>query len=93
MLADFFAPGNLPFAVALIVMGGLTALEVLGTLLGMGLSQLIDSALPDFDLGLDADADVGVDLGADAGVDLHGGAAGARGNARGNGASYIERAL
>lgn len=69
------ASHNLPFIVALGVMLGLALLEVGTTLLGAGLSGLVDGLLPDFDLGLDtdidADADVNVDVDAPDGVGSH----------------------
>jgi len=73
MLEFLGAPQNLPFSVAIGVMFGIAAVEVVGTLLGAGVSQLLDSALPDFDADVDVDADL--DLDADAAVSagsLHG---------------------
>lgn len=54
MLALFGADGNLPFATALAVMLLLALLEGVGTLLGLGLSALIDALLPHVDLDVDA---------------------------------------
>jgi hypothetical protein len=51
----FFAPENVLFSVALLVMLVLAALEALGVILGGGISHAVDAMLP----GLDADADVG----------------------------------
>jgi hypothetical protein len=58
MFENFFADPNLPFAVALLIMVGLGIIEGVGTVLGLGLSGLLDSLLPDLDLDLDLDADV-----------------------------------
>lgn len=71
MLELLAAPHNLPFAVALGVMLGLSALELLSTLLGAGLSGIVDGMLPEFDLDLDVDvgADMDLDADADVGVD------------------------
>jgi len=58
MFENFFADPNLPFAVALLVMVGLGLIEGIGTMLGLGLSGLLDSLLPDLDMDLDLDADI-----------------------------------
>lgn len=48
---DFFLqPENVPFMVALGVMLGLFSLEMISLLLGLGLSDIVDSMLPDFDV-------------------------------------------
>lgn len=47
------ATENLPFSVALAVMLAVGLLEVVGMLLGAGLSVVIDGLLPDFDLDVD----------------------------------------
>jgi len=57
------AAPNQPFAIALGIMLALAALEVLGLVLGAGLSDAIDSVLPDLDF--DADIDLDLDLDAD----------------------------
>ncbi len=64
MLEFLGAPQNLPFSVAIGVMLGIALVEFASTLLGAGVSQLLDSVLPD----LDFDADVDVELDADADV-------------------------
>ncbi len=56
--AFFFAAGNQPFFVATVVLLVIAGLEVVSLVLGLGLSELIDSWLPDFDADLDADVDV-----------------------------------
>jgi hypothetical protein len=63
------AEQNLPFTVALAVMLGIALLEVVGTLMGLGFSNLLDTLLPDIDVDLDVDMDADVDVDAD--VDLH----------------------
>lgn len=50
------ADGTTPFTVALAMMLVLALLEGVGALIGYGLSNVIDSALPDFDVDLDIDA-------------------------------------
>lgn len=57
MAAYLAAPHNLPFAVALGIMLGLSLLEVLSTLFGAALSQLLDTVVPEVD-GLLGDVDL-----------------------------------
>jgi len=59
-------PGNLPFAAALVVLVGLGIIELVGLIIGIGLTSLLDDLLPDLDfdsdrLGVDVDIDAGVD--------------------------------
>ena len=54
---DFLTPAVAPFTIALIIMAMLAVMEIVGLMFGMGLSGLLDSALPDFDADMDADAD------------------------------------
>lgn len=49
------ASQNMPFTVALMVMFGIALLEGLMTLLGVGLSNVIESLMPDIDFDVDAD--------------------------------------
>jgi len=75
-LFDFIlAPGNFPFAVALGLMLGIALLEGTMTLLGAGLSQAIDSLIPDSfgDVDLDADVDMDIDADVDADLDMDSG--------------------
>lgn len=58
MIEFLTAPANMPFTIALCVMAGIAALELITMLLGFALSHLVDSAIP----GLDHDVDVGLDL-------------------------------
>lgn len=71
---DFlFAEGNLPFAVALGLMLAIAVLEGTMTLLGAGMSEAIDSLLPESlgDVDLDADVDIDIDGAVDgAGLDF-----------------------
>ena len=55
MLGFLFLPANLPFAVAIVLMIAIAVLEGATSLLGHGLSQLIDGFL----IEVDADADAG----------------------------------
>jgi hypothetical protein len=68
---DFItATQNAPFLIALCVMFGVAVLEGVGTLLGGGFSQLIDSVLPDLDLDIDVDLDVDADVDVDVDLDV-----------------------
>ena len=58
---DIFHPALTPFSVALIIMAGLAALEILGLILGTGFSSLFDSVAPDVDLDIDLDLDADID--------------------------------
>lgn len=55
MIEFISATSNLPFSIALAIMLIIAILEGVGTLLGMGISSLIDGMLPDFDVDFDAD--------------------------------------
>lgn len=55
MMAFSASPENIPFAVALLVVLAVSCIEGVGTLIGLSLSTLLDSILPDFDLGLELD--------------------------------------
>ena len=69
----FFAVGNLPFAIALTLMCGIGAIEVVSMLLGLGVSELIDNAIgfdSDVDVDVDVDFDVDVDVDFDVDVDM-----------------------
>ena len=51
---DFLIAGqNLPFTVAICLMLVITFMEGVGTLLGSGLSEVVESLMPDFDLDVD----------------------------------------
>jgi hypothetical protein len=56
---DFLlSPGNSPFTISLAIMLILALLELITASLGMGLSEMVDSVLPDFDADIDADIDM-----------------------------------
>lgn len=59
-MIDFLLhPANSPFVVALALMIVFTIIEIVSASLGMGLSEMVDSVLPEFDADIDVDADVG----------------------------------
>ena len=49
MIEFFLSPSNTPFAIALAVMIAFTVIEIISASLGMGLSEMVDSLIPDFD--------------------------------------------
>lgn len=57
MIAHLLAEQNLLFSLALAVMLGLALLEGVGMMMGLLVSSLLDSLLPDMDLDADADLD------------------------------------
>jgi hypothetical protein len=57
MLEFIFSVHNQPFAVAIALMLLIALLEGVTTILGMGLSGLLDSIVPDLDVDLDVDGD------------------------------------
>lgn len=62
MVDYFLAPGNTPFTVALVLMVVMTVVEIISASLGMGLSEMVDSFLPEFEADIDVDIDMdGVD--------------------------------
>lgn len=66
MIAFILADQNLPFAVALALMLLIAVLEGVTTVLGMGLSGILDSLMPEMDVDIDIDMDVDVDADVDA---------------------------
>ena len=62
---DLFHPALLPFTAALIVLGLIAALELVGLLFGVAFSSLVDSALPEIELDADADFEMDAELGGD----------------------------
>lgn len=60
MTAYFTAAGSIPFTVALGLVLVMAIFEILSVSLGLGLSEMVDSLLPDLDGGLAADVD-GID--------------------------------
>lgn len=62
MIEQFLEPQNLPFSVALMIMVFLGFIEGIGMVIGLGVSDVLDSLLPDMDV--DADLDIDIDGGA-----------------------------
>lgn len=58
MLEFLTADGNQPFTVALAVMLIIAVFEGVTTLMGAGISELLDALLPDIDIDVDIDVDV-----------------------------------
>jgi len=57
-MVDFFlSPANTPFTIALGLMISFTLIEVVTASMGMGLSDMIDSMLPEIDADIDLDMD------------------------------------
>ena len=52
-MTDFFAPGNTPFAVAILLVALIAVVEIVGLLVGFSASGAIDSQLPDLDVDAD----------------------------------------
>ncbi len=63
MMDFLLAPANTPFVTSLAVMLTFTLIEILSTSMGMGLSEMVDSLLPEFDADIDIDVDVDGDIG------------------------------
>lgn len=57
MVTFFLSPGNSPFTISLAIMLIIALLEVISASLGMGISEMVDSVLPEFDADIDADID------------------------------------
>ena len=58
---DFFHPAMTPFTFAILLMLVIMALELVGLMLGGGVSDILDSALPDLDADIDLDIDAELD--------------------------------
>lgn len=56
MIEFLLSSQNMPFAIAIVVMGGLTLLEGTASLFGAGFSNFLDSILPEMDLDFDVDS-------------------------------------
>ena len=65
MVETFFSPETTPFAVAISLMLIIAAVEVVGALLGMPASAMLDSLLPEIDADVDFEIDADLDLEAD----------------------------
>ncbi len=66
MIDFFLLSANTPFVIALALMIAFTVIEIVSASMGMGLSELVDSLLPEFDADIDIDIDADADI-ADAG--------------------------
>ena len=64
--------GNRPFVIAIAIMLGIAALEGVTAVLGVGISKLVESLIPDSfgDVDVDVDVDVDADVDIDADIDL-----------------------
>ncbi|MGF1463896.1 MAG: YqiJ family protein [Maricaulaceae bacterium] len=62
MLEFLFADANLPFAIALGLVLGLALVELVGLMLGFGLSEALDGATPDVEFDLEPSLDASGDL-------------------------------
>lgn len=65
---------NLPFAISLTLMAGIAGLQMVSLVLGLGISEVVDSAVDfdadvDVDIGIDVDVDVDVDVDMDLDID------------------------
>lgn len=78
---ELFSAGMAPFTIALMLLAAIALIELIGMAFGLGVSGLVDEALPDFDLNADVDADAdliepGTSLDVDGPVDPGGPSAG-----------------
>jgi hypothetical protein len=62
MIEFLLSSQNLPFSVSLALMLAIAVLEGISTLIGAGLSEFLDSMMPDLDVDLDVDADMDADI-------------------------------
>lgn len=62
MIDFLLSPANTPFVISLAVMFAFTVIEFLSASMGMGLSEMVDSLLPEFDTDIDVDIDADTDL-------------------------------
>lgn len=62
MIDFFLSSSNTPFTIALAVMVAFTVIEIISASLGMGLSEMVDSIIPEFDADIDADVDADIDI-------------------------------
>ena len=63
MVENFFSDATAPFAVALCLMALIALVELIGALMGMAPSDLLDNLLPDIELDADMELDVELDGG------------------------------
>jgi len=62
MIEFFLSPSNTPFVIALTIMMAITIIEIISASLGMGLSEMVDSFLPEFETDIDVEIDADVEL-------------------------------
>jgi hypothetical protein len=62
MIDFFLSPANIPFVISLGVMLAFTLIEIVSTSVGLGLSELVDSLLPEFDADIDLDIEADADV-------------------------------
>ena len=62
MIEFFLETSNTPFVIALAVMVAITIIEIISASLGMGLSEMVDSIIPEFDADIDIDVDADADI-------------------------------
>ena len=70
MIEQFLAPENTPFAVALAIMVFLGFIEGMGMVIGLGISDLLDSMLPEVDIDADLEPGSTPDISASDGVEI-----------------------
>ena len=63
MVENFFSDATAPFAVALCLMALIALIELVGALMGMAPSDLLDNLLPDIELDADLDLELELDGG------------------------------
>ena len=73
MIETFFSPATAPFAIAISLMLMIAAVELIGALMGMPASAMLDSLLPEIDADIDLDLDLDVDTDLDLEADYAGG--------------------
>lgn len=61
MLETFLSPDMTPFAVAIALMFIITAVELVGTMMGLSAASALDSLVPEFDVDMDVDLDIDMD--------------------------------
>ncbi len=62
MIDFLLSSSTTPFVIALAVMLAFTVIEIVSASMGMGLSDMVDSLLPEFDADIDIDVDIDADV-------------------------------
>lgn len=62
MIEFFLSSSNTPFVIALTIMMAISIIEIISASLGMGLSEMVDSFLPEFDTDIEIEVDADVDI-------------------------------